>query len=76
MFLCANQWLASLPATVGINAGMDQEGGGSSAITQLPLAIQDGKVTTATLETAFRRNFRIRIRLGMLDPPVSGPTRP
>lgn len=60
-------------AAVGINAGLDQEGGGNGAISKLPQAIQDGKVTEATLDTAFKRNFRIRIRLGMLDPPNSVP---
>lgn len=51
---------------VGINAGMDQEGGGTKAIETLAQAVADKKVTTQTISTAFRRLFRIRIRLGML----------
>jgi beta-glucosidase-like glycosyl hydrolase len=53
-------------AAVGINAGLDQEGGGTSAISALAQAVSDGKVKKETVATAFRRLFRIRIRLGML----------
>jgi len=60
-------------AAVGINAGLDQEGGGTKAISELAQAVADGKVSKETVATAFRRLFRIRIRLGMLDPPASMP---
>lgn len=57
-------------AAVGINAGLDQEGGGTNAINALPAVLADGRVTEATVDTAFRRLFRTRILLGMLDPPT------
>jgi beta-glucosidase len=57
-------------AAVGINAGMDQEGGGTSAISHLQAAITDGLTSAATVEQAFRRLMRMRIRLGMFDPPT------
>jgi hypothetical protein len=60
-------------AAVGINAGMDQEGGFGtySAVDAMPQAIKDGKVTNATVANAFRRLMRVRMRLGMFDPPAS-----
>ena len=57
-------------AADGLNAGMDQEGGGNSAISQLGQAIKDGKASAKGVETAFRRLMRARIRLGMFDPPT------
>ena len=56
-------------AADGINAGMDQEGGGNQAIEQLASAVKDGKTTAKTVETSFRRLMLARIRLGMFDPP-------
>ena len=47
-------------------AGMDQEGGGTSAIDQLPEALAEKMVTAADIQLAFRRLFRSRIRLGMV----------
>eukprot|EP00040_Diaphanoeca_grandis_P032448 m.196622 g.196622 ORF g.196622 m.196622 type:complete len:903 (+) comp32628_c0_seq1:29-2737(+) len=58
-------------AAIGINAGLDQEGGGVLAIDELAAAVTDGKVTKETVQTAFSRLMRVRIRLGMLDPPTS-----
>lgn len=52
---------------------MDQEGGGTSAIDELQTAINMGKTTEEYVDTAFRRLFRARIRLGMLDPPLRNP---
>jgi beta-glucosidase-like glycosyl hydrolase len=46
--------------------GMDQEGGGTAAIKKLPDALAHGRVTNATIDTAFRRLFRARIKLGMV----------
>ena len=60
-------------AAEGLNAGMDQEGGGTGAISQLAAAVKDGKTTAAAVANAFKRLFRLRIRLGMLDPPTSVP---
>ena len=60
-------------AALGINAGMDQEGGGTQAIGALSQAIADGKTTKLAVATAFRRLFRVRIRLGFLDPPTTVP---
>ena len=66
-------------AAVGINAGLDQEGGGNGgpmrtnfsdpnvqAISQLSNAIASGKTTEAAVAQAMRRLFRVRIKLGML----------
>ena len=58
-------------AAVGLNAGMDQEGGGNKVIAQLEQAIKDKKTTPDKVATAFRRLMRIRIRLGMFDPPAT-----
>ena len=60
-------------AALGLNAGMDQEGGGTQAIDQLAQAVTDGKTTNDAVDTAFKRLYRIRIRLGMLDPPTHVP---
>lgn len=57
-------------AAAGINAGMDQEGGGTVAINALASAIAHGRTTEAAVNVAFRRLFFARIRLGMLDPPT------
>jgi beta-glucosidase-like glycosyl hydrolase len=48
---------------------MDQEGGGDDAIKELDRAVSLGWVSKSTVDAAFRRLFRVRIRLGMLDPP-------
>ena len=58
-------------AALGLNAGIDQEGGGTSAIATLPEAISASPplTTPAAVERAFRRLVTVRIRLGMLDPP-------
>ena len=66
-------------AAVGLNAGLDQEGGGNGgpmrtnfsdpnvqAISQLSNAIASGKTTEAAVAQAMRRLFRVRIKLGML----------
>ncbi|GMH73110.1 hypothetical protein TL16_g06094 [Triparma laevis f. inornata] len=60
-------------AAQGLNAGLDQEGGGTEAIDNITIAISQGKTTTEKVETAFRRSLRIRIRLGMFDPPGEVP---
>ena len=60
-------------AAVGINAGMDQEGGFGvySAVDAMPAAIAQGMVTLETVKRSLRRLMRIRLRLGMFDPPAS-----
>ena len=50
---------------------MDQEGGGNGCVQTLPEAVKNGTVNASAVAQAFRRLFRARIRLGMLDPPVS-----
>ena len=52
-------------AAIGINAGMDQEGGGTQAIEKLPDAVKAGLTTAEAVATSFRRLFAARIRLGM-----------
>ncbi|XP_062517183.1 uncharacterized protein LOC134192460 [Corticium candelabrum] len=56
-------------AAVGLKAGLDQEGGGNRAVNELPNALSMKNVTEEDIDTAFKRLFRIRILLGMLDPP-------
>ena len=58
-------------AAIALNAGIDQEGGGNSAINTLAQGIADGKTTKDEVARALRNLFRLRIRLGLLDPPMS-----
>lgn len=60
-------------AAKGLNAGLDQEGGGNSAIMTLPAAVSANLTTSHTVEMAFRRLMRARLILGMFDPPDSSP---
>ena len=57
-------------AVAGLNAGVDQEGGGTSAIDSLPSALATGLVNASSIGTSFARLFRVRMLLGMLDPPT------
>ena len=53
-----------------MKAGLDQEGGGNGCVSlMLPQLVKNNTVSKDAVATAFRRLFRIRIRLGMLDPP-------
>jgi hypothetical protein len=61
--------LLPIQRRAGLNAGLDQEGGGTAAIVHLADAISHNLTTSAAVETAFRRLMRMRIRLGMFDPP-------
>lgn len=65
---CPNMTCA---AATGLNAGLDQEGGGTGAISALQDAITAGMTTKEAVTTAFKRLFRIRLLLGMHDPPTS-----
>ena len=58
-------------AAIALNAGIDQEGGGNSAINTLAQGIADGKTTKDEVARALRNLFRLRIRLGLLDPPMN-----
>ena len=62
-------------AALGLDAGLDQEGGGGPTYPPvqegIPLALAAGTVTMAQLETAVKRLMRARLRLGMFDPPAS-----
>jgi len=58
-------------AAKGINAGLDQEGGGTAAISQLGAAVAAGTVAAGAVAESVRRLFRARLALGMLDPPTS-----
>ena len=66
-YYCPNYTCA---AAVGINAGMDQEGGGNRANGHLPEAIANNWTTVEAVDTAFKRTFRVRLQLGMHDPPT------
>jgi hypothetical protein len=52
---------------------MDQEGSNSPfdtlVISKLEAAVAAGETTAAAVAMAVRRLFRVRIRLGLLDPP-------
>jgi len=56
-------------AILAMNSGCDQEGGGDIN-SKLNLAVAQGLVSEDRINQAFKRLFRIRIRLGMLDPPT------
>ena len=60
-------------AAVGLKAGMDQEGGGNRAIGQLHAALDQHNVTADQIATALKRLFRVRLLLGMHDPPTMVP---
>eukprot|EP01084_Bolivina_argentea_P317675 550826_1 len=55
---------------LAIKSGCDQEGGGTSAINQIPSAIQQGLMTENDVNLAFKRLFRTRFMLGFFDPPL------
>lgn len=57
-------------AVLGLHAGLDQEGGGNGCVQTLPDLVQNGTVNASAVARAFRRLFRVRMRLGMLDPPL------
>lgn len=57
-------------AVVGLDAGLDQEGGGQLCINTLPGAVKKGRVAADQVAQSFRRLMRIRLRLGMFDPPT------
>jgi beta-glucosidase len=52
---------------------MDQEGGSNKAISAMPQALADNKVTAERIDLSFRRLFSARLRLGMHDPPTYNP---
>jgi beta-glucosidase len=58
-------------AALGVNNGMDMEGGGNSVIRKMHDAVDSNKTNETEVDQAFRRLFRARIRLGMLDPPTA-----
>jgi beta-glucosidase-like glycosyl hydrolase len=60
-------------AVMGIRAGLDQEGGGNGCVQTLPDLVKNGTVNASAVAAAFRRLFRVRLRLGMLDPPTAVP---
>jgi len=61
-------------ATVALEAGLDQEGGGGPTYPPvqvgIPLALAAGNISTQQLTTAVKRLLRSRLRLGMFDPPA------
>lgn len=64
-------------ATVAMTAGLDQEGGGGPtypAVQQgIPAALVVGNLTMEQVALSVRRLLRVRIRLGMFDPPTANP---
>jgi beta-glucosidase-like glycosyl hydrolase len=63
----------SLAASVAMNAGIDQEGGGGPTYPPvqqgIPLAVAAGNLTLSRVALSVRRLMRVRIRLGMFDFP-------
>ena len=55
---------------LAIKSGCDQEGGGNSAINQIPEAIKEGQLKSSDVDLAFKRLVRTRFMLGMFDPPT------
>ena len=56
--------------SIAIKAGCDQEGGGTSAINQIPAAINDSLLNITDINTAFSRLYSVRFKLGVFDPPT------
>jgi len=74
-----NHYSATYPRAVadGLNAGMDQEGGGNTVVNlgNVTAAIEASWTSRDTVAQAFARLFRTRMALGLLDPPA-GPHSP
>lgn len=64
-------------ATLGITAGLDQEGGGGPTYPPvqvgIPAALAAGNITLDQLNVPARRLMRARLRLGMFDPAATNP---
>ena len=58
-------------AALGLNAGLDQEGGGTTIIDKIPDAVSAGLTTAKHVRRAFERLMLVRMRLGLFDPPGS-----
>eukprot|EP01084_Bolivina_argentea_P317680 550832_1 len=56
--------------SVALKAGCDMEGGGNTAINTIPKAINDGLLTIDDVNRALKRIMRVRILLGLFDPPT------
>lgn len=69
-FVCPGMECA---AALGLNAGMDQEGGGTVATDALPQALAANLTTMAAVDAAVSRIMTTRFLLGMFDPPTSVP---
>jgi hypothetical protein len=50
-----------------VQAGLDQDGGGTAALKEIPGLVAAGRLSEARIATSFRRLMRQRIRLGMLS---------
>eukprot|EP01083_Nonionella_stella_P096184 270313_1 len=55
---------------VAMKNGCDQEGGGTKAINTIPKAINDSLLSTQDIDRALARLLRVRLMLGMFDPPT------
>ena len=64
---CSN---VSCAAIAGMAAGLDQDGGGTDCVDEIPALVRAGKIAPARIEQSFRRLMRARLRLGMMDPPA------
>eukprot|EP00937_MAST-01D_sp_MAST-1D-sp2_P005271 g5271.t1 len=52
-----------------VSVGWTRRGGGTAAVAALPAALRAGTARAANVTSSFRRLYRARLRLGMLDPP-------
>jgi beta-glucosidase len=65
---------AAEAAAIAVRAGTDLECGGRGfAYSDLPEAVRKGLVSPASIDTAVKRLFTARFRLGMFDPPARVP---
>ena len=64
----ANNSLEAL--IIGLNAGCDMEGGGNGCVELIPSAIANGNITMDSVNNALRRIWRVRLKLGVFDPPT------
>ena len=55
---------------VALKNGCDQEGGGTAAINTIPQAINDSLITIDDVNRALSRLLRVRLMLGVFDPPT------
>ena len=64
---CSN---VSCAALAGMRAGLDQDGGGTACVDEIPDLVSAGSLSPGRVELSFRRLMKARLELGMFDPPA------